>query len=95
MTRQEFINQQLQQADQLRTAILADTTASPALYTLAADKSTWDKMYLASLEESGLLLPDGTAPPIRTIRRSSASRRRWRSAFWPARRASRFSRPAT
>src|SRR5262249_4047012 len=58
--------QQRQQADQLRAAILKDNTATPALATLAADQTTWENMYLASLEETGLLLPDGTAPPIRT-----------------------------
>src|SRR5207237_2130676 len=66
MTRPEFVAQQLQQADQLRAAILKDDTAMPALATLAADQTTWENMYLASLEETGLLLPDGTAPPIRT-----------------------------
>src|SRR5205085_6433907 len=42
LTRQEFITLQLQQAEQLRTAILADTTASTALTTLAADQATWE-----------------------------------------------------
>src|SRR5262249_45162353 len=49
----------------LRTAILADATATPALTTLAADATTWDEMYLAGLEEAGLLQPDGTVPPLR------------------------------
>ena len=66
MTRQEFVDQQITEADLLRNAILADPTASPALYTLAADQTTWEQMYLASLEETGILLPDGTTPPIRT-----------------------------
>src|SRR5262249_17531103 len=66
MTRAEFISQQTSYADVLRSAILKDATASTALTTLAADQSTWEQMYLASLEETGLLLPDGTAPPIRT-----------------------------
>jgi hypothetical protein len=133
MTRAEFVAQQIQQADQLRTAILADSgiafritdtsistlsgegvpdtvlaelaplngkgfaskddflTAvagqlnasdlalyeadllaaaanhvSPALTTLAADQSTWEEMYVASLEQTGLLLPDGSAPPLTT-----------------------------
>ncbi len=66
LTRDEFIALQLQEADRLRAAIIADPDASPALSTLAADQSTWDEMYLASLEETGLLLPDGTTPPVRT-----------------------------
>ncbi len=64
MTRDEFIAQQLQEADRLRDAIIADPDASPALSTLAADQATWEEMYLASLEETGLLLPDGTTPPV-------------------------------
>ena len=35
-----------------------------ALLTLAADGHLWGQLYLASLEESGLLLPDGSIPPI-------------------------------
>src|SRR5262249_21777422 len=66
LTRQEYVNQQTNFADRLRAAILQDSTATPALSTLAADQTTWEQMYLASLEEGGLLLPDGTAPPIRT-----------------------------
>ena len=66
LTRDEFVAQQITLADQMRTAILADPTASPALFTLAANQSTWEDMYLASLEQAGTLLPEGTAPPIRT-----------------------------
>ncbi len=66
LTTNEFVTMQLQEADQLRTAILADPTASTALTTLAADQSNWEDMYLASLEETGILQPSGTAPPIST-----------------------------
>ncbi len=66
LTTDEFVTMQLQEADQLRTAILADPTASTALTTLAADQSTWEDMYLASLEQTGILQPTGTAPPIST-----------------------------
>ena len=44
---------------------MADDTASPALATLAADQATWQQMFLAGLEEGGLLRPEGDAPPIR------------------------------
>src|SRR5205807_6711958 len=54
-----------QQAEQLRTAILKDATASPSLLTLAADADGWDKLYLAGLEQAGLLRPDDALPPIR------------------------------
>ena len=49
---------------QLRTAILADSTAPTALENLAADQTTWEDLYLAGLEQAGVLLPDGTTPPI-------------------------------
>ena len=32
--------------------------------TLAADRRLWNQAYLASLEQSGLLRPDGSVPPI-------------------------------
>ena len=66
MTQAEFVSMQIGEADQLRTAILASNSASPALYTLAANQSNWEQMYLASLEEAGTLLPEGTTPPITT-----------------------------
>ncbi len=56
--------QATQQADQLRTAILADPNAPTALQNLAADQTTWENLYLAALEQAGELLPDGTTPPI-------------------------------
>src|SRR5262249_54360687 len=37
-----------------------------ALAALAADAATWERMYLASLEQTGLLQPDGAVPPLRT-----------------------------
>ena len=33
---------------------------------LAADEGTWVDLYLAALEDAGLLRPDGATPPIRT-----------------------------
>src|SRR5262249_257761 len=64
LSRAEFVAQVTQQADQLRTAILADTTAPTALVNLAADQSTWENLYLASLEQAGVLLPAGAPPPV-------------------------------
>ncbi len=54
----------MQQADQLRTAILADSTAPQALQNLAANQTVWENLYLAALEQAGVLLPDGTTPPV-------------------------------
>ena len=48
------------------TAILVDPTAPASLVNLAADPTTWGDLYLASLEDAGLLRPDGALPPIRT-----------------------------
>ncbi|MCH5373133.1 MAG: hypothetical protein JJ992_04105, partial [Planctomycetes bacterium] len=65
MTRDEFVEHSLEEAGRLRQAVLGDDTASPSLITLAADPNTWNNMYLASLEEAGLLRPDGIVPPVR------------------------------
>ncbi|MDM9385689.1 CARDB domain-containing protein [Chlorogloeopsis sp. ULAP01] len=65
MTRDEFVQEQTQQALLLRNAILLDQTASQALTVLAADANTWTNAYLAALEEAGLLRPEDEAPPIR------------------------------
>ncbi len=64
LTRAEFVAQATQQADVLRTSILADRTAPTALQNLAADQATWENLYLAGLEQAGVLLPDGATPPI-------------------------------
>ncbi len=66
MTTPEFISMETSEADALRSAILADKNASPALYTLAANQTNWENMYLASLEEAGTLVPQGTTPPLST-----------------------------
>ena len=65
MSRDEFIAHSVGEAEKLREAILADDDASSSLLTLAADQGTWSAMYLASLEDTGLLRPDGDVPPIR------------------------------
>ncbi len=64
LTRAEFVAQATAQADELRTAILADNTAPTALQNLAADQTTWEDLYLAGLEQAGVLLPDVATPPI-------------------------------
>ncbi|MBI3350329.1 MAG: putative Ig domain-containing protein, partial [Burkholderiales bacterium] len=66
LTRDEFVALQTKEAERLRSAVLADTTANAALVNLAADRDTWVKAYLGALEESGLLRPADQAPPIRT-----------------------------
>ncbi|NLS91835.1 MAG: hypothetical protein GXX96_06600, partial [Planctomycetaceae bacterium] len=65
MTRDEFIAHATSEALKLRDAIVADEEASPALVTMAADESLWSDMYVASLEEAGLLRPEDSLPPIR------------------------------
>ena len=64
LTQAEFVAQCVQQADALRAAILADSTAPTALQNLAADQSVWEDLYLAGLEQAGVLLPDGSVPPV-------------------------------
>ncbi len=64
LTQAEFVAQQTQMADQLRTAILADPTAPSALQNLDADQTTWENLYLAALQQAGELLPAGTPPPV-------------------------------
>jgi hypothetical protein len=66
MTRDEFVAQRKAEALKLRGAILADPTAAQPLVLLAADANNWVQLYLAALEEAGLLLPDGAAPQART-----------------------------
>ena len=64
LSRDEFVAQQTQEAMQLRSAILADTTAAPALVLLASNADAWTGLYLKALVQAGLLLPDGTAPSV-------------------------------
>ncbi len=65
LTREEFVVQQSAEALRLRDAVLADENAAQALVVLAADAGEWTQLYLAALEESGWLRPDGEAPPPR------------------------------
>ena len=65
MTRAEFIEHARSEAATLREAILDDDQASDALIALAADEQLWNDLFLAGLEEAGLLRPEGDVPPIR------------------------------
>ncbi|MDH4349648.1 MAG: hypothetical protein OEW56_00680, partial [Gemmatimonadota bacterium] len=66
MTREEFVAHQTAQAVDLRQAILQSPSAPGPLLALAADERTWVDLYLAALEDAGLLRPEGSTPPIRT-----------------------------
>ena len=50
----------------LRESILADEQAPAGLLALAGDPAVWADLYLAALEDAGLLRPAGSEPPIRT-----------------------------
>ena len=56
LTQPEFVAQQTQLAEELRAAILSDSTAPLALQNLAANQTTFENLYLAGLEEAGELL---------------------------------------
>ncbi|MEO1527560.1 MAG: CARDB domain-containing protein, partial [Planctomycetota bacterium] len=65
MTRDEFIEHALGEADQLRQGILADDDADAALVNLAGNQAAWQSMYLAYLSESGRLRAEDAIPPTR------------------------------
>ena len=65
MTRDEFIAHSLREAATLREAIIQDDDAPVGLVTLAADQASWGQLYLAALEDGGLLRAEGDVPPIR------------------------------
>ncbi|MFA7603825.1 MAG: CARDB domain-containing protein, partial [Novosphingobium sp.] len=66
MTRAEFVAFQTAEALSLRAAILAAADAPAPLLALAASETDWVNLYLAALEDAGLLRPEGDVPPIRT-----------------------------
>ena len=70
MTRDEFVSHALAEAATLRQGIIADSKASPALLTLVADEQTFGQLYLAALEESGLLRDEDQRLPFASIPRS-------------------------
>ncbi len=65
LTREEFISHSLGEADQLRAGIISSTNAPPTILALAADRAAFGQLYLAALEQAGILLPDGTEPEVR------------------------------
>ncbi|MEL6104395.1 MAG: CARDB domain-containing protein, partial [Planctomycetota bacterium] len=65
MTRDEFLEHTLAEADQLRNGILADETADAALVSLAGDPDAWRSLYLNYLVESGRLRAEDAVPPTR------------------------------
>ena len=66
MTRDEFVEHALGEAETLRQAIIDhDSSVTPALTTLAADREDWGNLFLAALEEGGLLRDVDDVPPIR------------------------------
>ncbi len=65
LTRDEFIDHALGQAEQLRLGILAVDDAPPALLALSADGQIFGELYLAALEQAGILRPADGIPPVR------------------------------
>ncbi len=66
MTRDEFIAHSLAEAETLRQAIIDDdSSVTPALLVLAANREDWGNLFLAALEEGGLLREEDDIPPIR------------------------------
>jgi hypothetical protein len=49
MTRDEFVQRQTADAEELRQKVLADRTASVALVGLASDAEGWVQSYMAAL----------------------------------------------
>ena len=64
MSRDEFVAQVLAEAAQLRQAILADPNASGSLITLATDEQVWSDLYLAALEQAGILRSEDQSPSV-------------------------------
>ena len=62
----EFVSQQRSYALGLRTRILADSQASVALKTLAADPNAWADLFLESLRQAGILRNEDTPPKPQT-----------------------------
>jgi len=62
LTTAQYIDEQTQEAEFLRQSILADPTATPALLVLAQNATSWDNLYLNSLEQAGLLRPVDMPP---------------------------------
>ena len=66
MTRDEFVEHALGEAEILRQAIIDDdSSVTPALTTLAANREDWGNLFLAALEQGGMLRDVDDIPPIR------------------------------
>ena len=66
LTREEFIADQTMHAKKLRTAILADESASQTLHILVANEQQWVSGWLEALEIAGLLRSSDIPAPIRS-----------------------------
>ena len=64
LTPDEYVAEQTQEAEYLRTAILADPTATPALQVLAMNETSWVNLYLTALDQAGLLRPVDVPPAV-------------------------------
>ncbi len=64
LTPAEYLAEQTQEAEYLRTAILADPTATQALQVLALNATSWDNLYLTALIQAGLLRPVDEPPAV-------------------------------
>ncbi|WP_372898227.1 hypothetical protein, partial [Stieleria sp.] len=65
MTRDEFLQHALDEADRLRQGILDDNDADAALVNLAGDPQAWQSLYVSYLTESGRLRAVDAIPPTR------------------------------
>ncbi len=64
LTPAEYVAEQTQEAEYLRTSILADPTATQALQVLALNETSWDNLYLTALTQAGLLRPVDEPPAV-------------------------------
>ncbi len=62
MTAAEYVTYQTNLADQIRTAILADSSAPAVLKLAAANQTDWEDGYLQALEDTGQLRPADMPP---------------------------------
>ena len=62
MTAAEYVTYQTNLADQIRTAILADSSAPAMVKLAAANQTDWEDGYLQALENTGQLRPSDMPP---------------------------------
>ena len=65
MNRDEFIAHSLGEAEKIRTAILESEEAPGPLLAIAADKPTWDDLYIKALADGGILRSEDQPAPLR------------------------------